>query len=211
MSVALADLVARLTAAVPAYGGVPTSTQYELAVKDAVMDFSRRAGMKKLATLSIVAGTAAYSLPNDYLKFIRFENEGVFLNGLQITSQGIIPLNGPIVEQHTIAGLTITFYPTPQFTGPRYLWYKAGYQLTTGAYADMTDEVASIIMLKAQALAWKLVGGKAGTTAGWKYTVGDVTIDKTNVGKILGEWTRGFDGEYEERVKAYIGTVGLLC
>jgi len=211
MSIALVDLVARLTAAVPAYGGIPTTAQYELAVKDAVLDFSRRAGMKKLATINIVAGTASYTLPNNFLKFIRFEELGAVIGGVQVTEQGIIPLNSTIVQQHTIAGLTLTFYPTPQFTGPRYLWYKAGYELTTGVYTDMTDEVASIVMLKAQALAWKLVGGKAGTTAGWKYVVGDVTIDKTNVGKILGEWTRSFDTDYEERVKVYIGTVGFLC
>ena len=74
MSIALSALVSRLQSDVPARNDLPSSAQYEQAIKDAVSDYSGRRPLRKLTTLSIVSGTSTYDLPDDFLKVIRLES-----------------------------------------------------------------------------------------------------------------------------------------
>ncbi len=217
MTIPLFDLITRLEMDVPAQDSVPTDAQYIFAVKQAATAFGRKAGMIKQEDLSVVPGTAVYALPADFLKIIRVTGSGVTYGGVQITNDGIVPLNTAVQRNWTIAGKKISFQPTPTHAFTQVLRYKAGYVLTsdeiTGnpVYADMTDEVADIVMLKATALAWRTIGGKASSSQAWKYQVGDIMIDKSNLGKSLSGWIGSFDREFEKAVVDYVGHVGELA
>lgn len=214
MAVSLADLVTELQGLVPAQDSTPSTAQYQKAVKDAVHAFNDKAGRKKLHTMSVVSNDATYTLPDDFLKVISWEPlTGMVHNGVIIGETGIIPMNDPrsFSEKYTIAGLTLTIHPTPTYNTSRYLWYKAGFVLDDDEiYQDMTQREASIIIEKAQGNAWRVVGGRT-ARGGWKYQIGDVMIDKSNLNNALAGWISGYDKEFEDRIKAYIGTVGLLA
>ena len=98
MTINLALLTSQLQDAVAARNDVPDSGGYEQAVKDAVMDYSNRVPIRKRANVSIVSGTATYSLPSDFLKLISFpsvlENSG----GVMVSDTGIIPVNDTFKE-----------------------------------------------------------------------------------------------------------------
>ncbi len=215
MSIALADLVTRLQGEVPAQDSTPSATQYNDAVKDAVHAYNGRIGRRKYAEIAVTSGTAVYALPADFMKVIELISVGAAVaGGVLINHTGIIPVSSTWTEEHTIAGRSITFIPTPAYTLSRYLWYKAGHVLSGTSpdeeYADMLDYEVSVIMLKAQAIAWRLVGTKASRTKGWKYQIGDVMIDKSNVGKQLSGWMSDFDTEFDRRINHLIGTVGMM-
>lgn len=206
MSVALTTLTGLLSAAVPAVGGVPSSAQYEQAVKDAVADYSRRRPMQKVTTLSIVSGTAAYSLPSDFVHEIVLESPAT-ADGVMISDAGIVPVGSNWRELYTIAGLTISFYPTPTYAMDRDLWYAAGHVLSAGSYPDMTDADAAIIMLKARSLA---LGVRAGYMAGdiLSYQIGDERVEKGKTVDALKGQAAALDAEYLAAIAAAIGPVG---
>jgi hypothetical protein len=206
MSVALTTLTGLLTAAVTARGGVPSTAQYEQAVKDAVADYSRLRPMQKVATLTIVSGTASYSLPSDFLSVIVLESPAT-ADGVLISDAGIVPVGSAWRELYTIAGLTISFYPTPTYGMDRDLWYAAAHVLSGGSYASMTDADAAIIMLKARALA---LGLQAGSMAGdiLSYQIGDERVDKGKTVDALRGQVQGLDAEYRAAIAAAIGPVG---
>lgn len=211
MGIALSDLVTQLQGLVPAVGGTPSSTQYQDAIKSAVRAFSDRAGMKRLHQLPVVNGTDTYALPTDFIKLIKLENpyESAVKHGnVAITGQGIVPLSeGSLCEEVLINGHVLTLVPAPTYTTTRYLWYKAGHVLDEdNEYPYLTDHTADIIMVKAQGNAWRVVADRV-IKQGWKYTFGDVTVDKSSVGKQQGEWVGKFDSEFDKRVTDYVGTV----
>lgn len=190
MSVLLSDLVERLAADVPAEDSVPSNTQYEKAIQDAVRDFSERCGLERISTLNIVPGTATYDLPADYLKMISLESFAS-ADGVIISAQGIIPISANWEEHHTIRNGQITFYPTPTFTMAREMRYKAAWIGTDIAadaseaadidYETMGEREARIVLLKAQANA---LGKQSNAMSGQilKYSLGAVSVDKgTNV------------------------------
>jgi len=207
MSVLLSDLVSRLEADVPARNSVPDGDQYEQAIKDAVADFSNRVPLRKRTTLSIENGTATYNLPDDFLRVINLIPLLAHDNTL-VTDQGLIPVSDIFAEEYAIAGSQITFFPTPTYTTDRYLWYAAAYVLDGGdTYQDMTDNVAAIIMLKAQADCLSLQGNvEAGQ--GWSYKFGDEAVDKKGRGKDFRDQVDTLTKKYLDAVKNMIGPVG---
>lgn len=170
----LAALVALLQSEVPAVDGVPTAAQYEQAVKDAVMEFSQQCGLTKISTLSIVSGTATYSLPADFLRLISLDAL-VGLDGVIVSSK-LIPISKDFEEEYTIANKQVTFYPTPAYSMTRYFKYKAGWVATGADYTTMGEDEARIVILKAKAIAFgKQANAQAGTSL--KYSFGAVSED----------------------------------
>lgn len=172
----LAAMVADLQSEVPAVDGVPTTAQYNQAVEEAVLDFSRRCGLAKISTLAIISGTATYALPTDFLKMISVDA----LVGVDdvIVASKLIPISKDFEETFTIVNKQITFYPTPQYTMTRYFKYKAGWIATTGDYTTLGDDEAQIVLLKAKSNAkGKLMNSLA--AGGMKYSLGAVSVDKT--------------------------------
>jgi hypothetical protein len=212
MSISLSDLVARLAIDVPAQDGYPAASQYEDAVHDAVHALNDRYTAKRLHEFATVSNQADYALPADFLGVIQF-SPLVSDGNVLITASGLVPvpLFGFAEEEITISGETLTIHPTPTYALTRQLWYKAGHVLDgSDAYPTMTARIASIVSIKAQANAWRLVCGKVSRGKAWKYQIGDVMIDKTNVGKALKEWVSDYDGEFDDRIKSLIGHAGGL-
>lgn len=176
----LASLVTRLQADVPARNSAPSVTQYEQAVKDAVAEYSRLVPEQKIATLSIVAGTATYDLPGDVQRMIKLADlrggGGVVID----SNNFLVPvggLGGAVNERYTVNGRTITFYPTPAYTLDREYSYTSYHILDSGDYPNLTSETAGVVMLKAQAICLTLQANKAVQEA-WQYSIGDERVAK---------------------------------
>lgn len=207
----LAVLVAELQSEVPAVNSVPTSTQYAQAVKDAVADFSRRCGIGKWAQLVIVRGTAAYALPADFLSMISLASlTGV--DGVLISSTGIIPLAADFSEEYSILNKQITFTPTPTYSMTRDYKYKAGWVLTgdTGSetYATMGDDEKQIVMIKAKGMAMQKLANSLASGGGMKYSFGAVSVDKGSGVEGLTSMMYKLHAEFIEACDKYNGAVG---
>lgn len=194
MSITLASLVARLAADVPPVSGVPISTQYEQAVKDAVGDLSRRASVVRVSTLAIVANQASYALPSDFQAFIRLAaigaayplmsearigwGDGQLSGQTFVTPQGLVPFTGAWREQITVTGNQLTIYPTPVTSADRQLVYAAGDALNDAgtAYDTLTADRASVALLLAQATCLERITSSPGGQA-VKITAGNDTVD----------------------------------
>jgi len=217
MSILLSDLVERLAADVPAEDSVPSNTQYEKAVQDAIRDFSEQCGLVQISTLNIVPGTATYDLPADFLKMIALESFAS-ADGVLISAQGLIPISANWEEQHTIRNGQITFYPTPTFTMARELRYKAAW-IGTDIEADdsvaadtdyetMSEREARIVLLKAQANALeKQSNALSGQTL--KYSLGAVSVDKGSTIEEKRRKADSFNDEYLAACDKYNGQVGF--
>ncbi len=181
MAKTLAALVAILQSEVPAANSTPTTAQYQQAIKDAASEFSRRCGQGKWAELNIVSGTATYSLPADFLSLISLEMM-VGIDGVMISNTGLIPVSADWEEEYTIRNKQITFTPTPNYTLTRDYKYKAGW-IMTGAegsetFADMGDDEAQIVLIKAKGLAIEKKANAMASGSGLKYSLGAVSVDK---------------------------------
>jgi len=211
MPISLEILITRLQSDVPARSGVPDSGQYEQAVRDAVGDFNQRAPMQKVAVLSVVSGAAAYSLPADFVRVISLQSL-TEPGSVIVSGSGLIPTSAAFRERYTIAGLTITFYPTPTYTLARELWYAAGHVLDIDdAYPNMTPDVASSVILKAQAIALMLQANKAAQEA-WSYQIGDERVSKEKLAAELRAQAQAAEARYLQKAAsggAGASTIGL--
>lgn len=205
----LSELVERLTADVPAEDGVPSTEQYENAVRDAIRDFSERCGLEVIGTLNVVSGTATYDLPADFLRLIKLytlAGEGVLFSG----SSQIIPLSGSWCERHTIRNGRITFYPIPRYSLAREFSYKAAWIATEvddygdEDYSELGEREARIVLLKAKALALtKLANAQAGNSL--KYSFGAVSEDLDGGSSTNTQSATSFESEYEAACRVYNG------
>lgn len=205
----LSDLIDELESYVPPSSGIPSAAQYESAIKSAVADFGQRAGRVKIGTLSIVSGTASYSLPDDFLKFIAFiplpEYGGIMVVGNQLVPTSLDWLE----ERYTIANRKITFFPTPGYTFDRSYSYKAGWAVSTvddkTGYDDMSADEAGIVMLMARSSALGMQADASG--GGISYRQGDVSVDTSGQAASLQGQADSLKQQYLETVQAYNGTV----
>lgn len=210
MAVTLADLKSRLQSAVPARGGVPSSSDYEQHIKDGVLQLATDVPLMRVATLSIVRGTATYNLATDFLFLI--ELEGIAsADGVILSDAGIIPVSALWEESYTVDGSEITFDPIPTYTMGRDYRYAALYELTGGSgsetYARLTQNGARVALLYAQHLALtQQANGVAGD--GWKYQIGDEMVDKSNQGRGLLTAAQGLLAQYQMAVKQQKGFAG---
>lgn len=210
MSITLDWLVAELESDVPASDGVPSAAQYENAIKDAVRSFSERCGLEQISTLNIVAGTATYDLPADFLALILLESL-LMPDGILHSSGGLIPITSTWEERWTIRNGQITFYPTPTYTVARDISYKAGWVLTAVdqeygeyEYAAMGEREAQIVLLKAKSFA---LTKQANVSSGMKYSLGAVSVDNSGTAGGLIATAESAEKEFEDACRKYNGTV----
>lgn len=206
MSITLESLVSELEDDVPVRDGVPTTDQYTRAVKDAVADFGWRAPLTKVETLAIVSGTAAYALPDDFLRIIRLTSLSS-PEGVLYSAAGLVPVPRSFRERYIVNGGTITFYPTPTYTLERELWYAATYVLDSGEYLDLTDEAAQVAMMKARAIALLLQANKAAPRS-YRAKLGDQEADKSRVAEALRAAAQEWTEQYEAAIKSHNGIIG---
>lgn len=209
MAIALVDLVTRLQEDIPARDGVPSNAQYERAVKEAVMDFSERAGPEKIAALNVVANVATYDLAADFLKLIELEAIAT-PDGIINSVGGIIPVSANWEERWTIVDGKITFYPIPTYTLARDYRYKAGWALTGGAtYDDLGEREAEIVLLKAAASCLTKLANLYSPEA-IDYQQGDVKVNTGTQTLALRAQAELLEKQYLEAVRNYVGQVGRL-
>jgi hypothetical protein len=208
MTKALADMITELQEDIPAVDGIPSDAQYERAVKDAVREFSRRCGQIQNGTLDIVPGTASYALPADFLDLIEIDNPFQPEHQVMVTSTGIIPFSElhPFCEERTIRNGMITFVPTPSYTMTRYIEYKAAWVLDEDDAYPLTDDEARIVLLKAKGICFeKLANANAG--AGFKYAVGNMSVDKSGVSEGFSKRLYELHGEFVQACDEYNGAI----
>lgn len=199
----LAAMVADLQSEVPAVDGTPTTAQYNQAVEEAVIDFSRRCGLIKIGSLSIISGTATYSLATDFLKMINLDAL-VGIDGVIVTDR-LIPVSKDFEEEHTIVNKQITFYPTPQYTMTRYYRYKMAWVATTGDYTTLGEDEAQIVLLLAKSKClMKIANDQAGDNI--KYSFGAVSEDLGGASDTSRKNANDAEREYLDACKAYNGT-----
>lgn len=206
MTLTLLELTNRLEADVGARDGVPSADQYQRCVEAAVSDFGRRAGRHKIATLSIVSGTATYDLPTDFVALILLESLQSPDNVLH-TAAGLVPISEGYNEYHTIAGGQITFYPTPTYSMTRYLHYQAGFVLVAGSYAEMDDGHAEILLQLAQAKALTLQTNYYALQA-WQYQIGDERVSKERLAEALRAQAKAVNDSYLAAITSYNSSYG---
>jgi len=204
----LAALIAELQSEVPSVNSVPTVAQYTQAIKDAVAEFSRRCGLVKMADLNIVANTATYALPDDFLKMVSLTSI-VGMGGVILSPSGIIPVSKNWTEQYTIANKQITFKPTPTYTMTRCYQYKAGWVLTgtnpNETYATMGDDEKQIVMIKAKGLANEKIMNAIGSGGNMKYSFGAVSVDKSSSVDGISKTIFQLHGEFTAACDVYNG------
>lgn len=206
MAVTLADLKSRLQSSVPARGGVPSSIDYEQHIMDGVLQLATDVPLMRVATLSIVNGTATYNLATDFLFLV--ELEGVAsADGVILSDAGIVPVSALWEERYYIDGSTVTFDPVPAYTMGRDYRYAALYELTGGTYARLAQNGARVALLYAQYL---VLQQQAAVVAGdgWKYQIGDEMVDKSNQGRGLLTAAQGLLAQYQVAVKQQKGFAG---
>jgi len=211
VSITLASLVSRLQIDVPVRHDVPTTAQYEQAVKDAVRDYSRRRPMERVATVEVTSGVADYALPADFVRLIALvglpETEGVIH-----TPSGLVPMAESPREYWTIAGAVLTLHPTPQYNVTRQVRYAAGHILTEGAYPDLTDDDVSILMLKAQSLVLRAQARAAAIVGQMvEYQIGDERVKRESAASALTTAAKMAEADYEMALVRAIGPVGLVA
>jgi len=206
MTIALSVLVARLMADVPSRNGAPSSSQYQRAVEDSVADYSQRKSLRRSSDLDVVAGTAAYTLPDDFLRLIELEGwpSTGSDDGVMITTTGIVPVAASYTETIEIEDGTLTITPTPTYTLTRRMLYAAGHVLVANDYPLMTESDAAVILLRAQALALRILANAAVQEA-WKYAEGDESVDKTAMAKAMQEQAKILDDQYQADLKRAVG------
>lgn len=201
MAIELAALISRLQRAIPARDDVPSD--YEQLIKDAVFQLASDVPLVRTGTLSIVNGTASYTLPDDFLFMILLESANN-ADGIINSAAGIIPVSASWEETYDIGGGAITFYPTPSYTMNRDYRYAAGYALNNGAYDRMTENGARIALLYAQYLSLQ-AQATALAPAGWRYTIGDESVDKSNQAKSIQAQADMFLKQYQNAIKGLKG------
>jgi hypothetical protein len=207
----LSTLTARLMEAVPSRNNVPSALQYQQCVKDAVSDFSRRAPVQRISTVHVVHGTAEYDLPDDFIKLYKVVSQFSTGPGVLNTPNGLVPFLIDTPEKISVSGARLLFYPTPAYTLDREVWYGAAYRMVEsegdnedGDYQDLTDDLAAIVMKKAQALALIILANKA-TQEAWSYSFGDESVTKTGLARDMREQAALHEAQYTEDVKRFVG------
>jgi len=208
MGAALADLVDRLEAAVPARDGTPSAAQYQRAVKDAVADYSRRAPMIVEAELEILSGTERYTLPADFIRLISLASLSS-PNGVLVTPAGLVPVPMQTSERASVRGLTLVFYPTPEYSLTRAYRYAAAHVLDEDdEYPYLTDEQASTALIMAQSLALIYQANKVVGDA-WQYGIGDQRVNKERLAGEIRAQADALREAYLAAVESQAGVPGM--
>jgi hypothetical protein len=218
MSVTLLSLSDRLEAQFPSTATV--SFDYTQIVQDAINQLSNDAPVLRTAQLTVLAGTASYALPTDFLFMVELPSlvpllaPGQYSPYYPATWTSANPQNGALIpvpqgysESYDIAGNTITLYPTPTYNINRMYRYAALYELIGTTYPLLNDNAAGVAMLYAQFL---IHLQRAGVYAGMgsKYQVDSVMSDRSMLGTNIGKQASTLLDQYNSAVKRLQGSYG---
>lgn len=203
----------RLMALISDLNGRPTPYQYSEAVSQAVTMVSQRLPRKKQVLLNILSGTETYALPADFLFEIVLEDI-VQPGGVGYSSSGkLIAFARDFEETHYVDGKNLVFVPTPFYTAQRRLWYGAGYFPDENQiYQGLAEDIAQIILLKAQELILRVQARDAGSSeGGFSYQLGDVRVDKKSKSTNFASLATAKETEYERAIYNKLGPTGVTA
>lgn len=214
MAKSLIGLIAELKNQVDQQDDYPTDDQYRQAVVDAVRDLNTRLPYRNEVELSIVSGTAAYTLPADFFRVIRFESPYYDGGGTVITGSGIIPrskIGKNRDEWFKVFNGTMTLVPTPTYDDTRRLWYQAIHVLDEDdEYPNMDDWWAGIMLIQARSILLSLLAGSLSQSgAGLEsYQLGDFRIERGKGIERMREESKRAHEEYIQAVRDAKGVQG---
>lgn len=202
MAISLLALVERLERSAAQRDGIPA--EYSQLVKDAVLQLGLDVPIVTSTTINIVAGTAAYTLPADFVQLIELVPLPA-IGGTAVTSGGLVPLGvGGWQELFYIEGDTIRFDPVPGYTAARTLRYMGGYILSNGSFQRLTENGARIALMYGQYLA---LSEQASAVAGdgFKFSIGDESYDKSTQSAGIRSAANAALANYQNAVKPMKG------
>lgn len=180
MPTTFVQLRTRLEAMAPARDGTPAS--YDALVLAAMEQLSQDAPMVRRVDLQVVAGTATYALPDDFMTVLAMDSTAV-ARGVLVTDVLTVVGSG-YTERWYEEGTVLRVAPTPTYSALRTLHYAARHVLDeSGAYPYLSVNGARIALMYAAHLVLTAQAGAAG--GGWKYQIGDEMVDKSRVGEGL--------------------------
>lgn len=203
------ELVASLLRYISPLGSYPTLEGYLYATLEAISAFNSLTARTSRVSLTLVAGTDSYELPEDCIRFIRIQN-AVSSTGWawDPISGKYIPLSAdtskPIYYQE---GNFLKVNPAPSYSSAVYLYYAKGHKLdklTSLYYTNMTDEEARIILLKGAALVHNQIANEVVKEA-FTYTMTDETIDRRSYADHMRTLSAQLTADFEKRCTEYIG------
>lgn len=198
-----ADLVERLKSAVPAKSDVPGEADYWQMVEDGVAQVGLDAPVMRSATISVVAGTATYALPSDCGSVIEFSALPT-MGGVMISTM-LIPVPTGFSESWSVEGTSLVIDPVPAYTASRRLRYSAVHVAdSNGDYPLLSENMARAALLYGQYLALSMQAEAGDRAGGFKYQIGDESVDKTQAGK-------GTQALAEAKLTAYGSAISRLA
>lgn len=210
MAVSLLALIARLQSVAPVKKGIPADYQYY--AEEGVAQLSLDAPIIRWNTLPLVAGTASYSLPSDFVSLVELPPVGYpyGLGGVGMSEGGkLLPLNA-VAQGYEVLGGQITFFPTPTSAFSRPYRYAGGYVLDelTQIYPRLTPQGLRAALLYSRFLILLEQSG-AQSHNGWSYTIGDETVTKSNLSKAIESHANMLKDQYDatvDRLRASYGS-----
>lgn len=198
----LSDLIQRLERDINPLNSVPTPSQRRDAVIDAAADLSADLPITRVATIAVVAGTASYALPADFLRLVRLS--GLTRQGrVVIDGDGIIPLSGPTApetERLTITDGALILYPTPAYTLNRPMDYQARHLLDAAdTFPHMSDSQGRALLHRARAALLRLQAADQARRA-LSYQLGDERVSKEKLSAALRDQAADYDRQYQESI-----------
>lgn len=208
----LAGLRIRLMEQLVAYRGIPNAYQYTQAILDAINAVSWSVPAKRQVLLNVMSGTDSYALPDDFLFEISLVTDGV-PGQIGYDSAGkLVAHSYDHCETHYVNGKTLTFVPTPGYTGQRRLWYAAGYLPgSEGVYQFMTEDIARLVLLKAEAGLLRLQAREISSKSGISYQIGDMRVDKKGKAEAFAKLAAEKESEYQRALSAQQGQQGMAA
>jgi hypothetical protein len=198
MALNLTSLVSQLQDDVPQRGNVPSEVQYADCVQAAVADYGRRRPMLRRTSIDVVSGTAEYSLPADFYKLVTFQS-ALTTGGVMIKPTGLVPVPDYFQEDIEVLGRTLRIVPTPAYSWEgRVLKYLAVHVLDDDQqYPYLEEEDAAVFMLKAQAIALRLIANTMSSRVA-DFSVRDVRENRSSPLSEMREQIESLEQDYQQ-------------
>ena len=198
MALKLSSLVSQLQNDVPQRGNVPSEVQYTDCVQAAVADYGRRRPMLRRTSIDVVRGTSEYALPADFYKLVTFQSALIEANVI-VKPTGLVPIPDSFEESIEILGRTLNIVPTPLYSWEgRVLKYLAVHVLDDSQeYPYLEEEDAAVFMLKAQAVALRLIANAMSTRVA-DFSVRDVRENRSSPLAEMREQIDALEKDYQD-------------
>ena len=219
MSILLEDLISTLRYEISDLDSTPANQTFvdaglETIIDEAAKEYSKKRPMSKLHTFSIISGTGTYDLPSDFLfeLYVPLADRWKYEDRLQNTPQGLVPLSASwqAPTEFLIQGDQIEFSPEPTSNFDLEIKCAARHLLTSpgdiDTYVTLPAKDQELVILKAHAICMRRLATDSAKL--FKYTKGDVTIDKSVRAKQYADRSRDLNEEWDNRMETAVGVRG---